>query len=240
MPSTPDHDLKGASPTSLRVLIVSGDSVAAVLAARLFERLGHPRPERVKSLAEAAAERSRFELLLVDADLPHADTSVAAWMQAGEARPRIIAMSSAAADMVADTRLRKPLTLDALAAALVPEAGASARQGSAVAIWTELQQQFGAEGATELVTALVDDLPTQQQRMSAALQGSDLDALKRVAHALRGVGLQLDVAALVQLSGETEGAARDGRKDAATELGARLIRQYEGLVEGLRNEAGKR
>lgn len=237
MPSTPDHDVRGASPTSLRVLIVSGDSVAAVLAARLFERLGHPRPERLKSIAEAAAQQSRFDLLLVDADLP--DAAVAG-MPAREQWPRIIAMSTAAADIGADVHLRKPLTLEALAGALAPEAGLPGRQDSAIAVWTGLQRQFGSAGAAELVTALVDDLPTQQQCMAAALQGSDLAALKRIAHALRGVGLQLDIAVLVQLSGETEGAARDGRRDAAVELGARLIRQYEEWVEGLRDEAGKR
>lgn len=224
----------------LRALIVSGDSVAAVLAARLFERLGHPRPERLSSLSEAAAQRSRFDLLLVDADLPDAGLTVAAWMQASEERPRIIAMSSVAADIGAETHLRKPLTLDALAAALARDAGASAQQDSAVAIWNELQQQFGTEGAVELVTALVDDLPTQQQRMATALQGGDLVALKRVAHALRGVGLQLGANTLVRRCADTEAAAGAGQAAAAIELGARLLRCHEALVEGLHDAAGQR
>lgn len=239
MPPTPDQDANPASPTPLRVLIVSGDGVASVLAARLFERLGHPRPERLKSLAEVAAQASRFDLLLVDADLPDAGSVAAAWRQAGGPCPRLIAMSTAEAGIGADAHLRKPLTLEALAAALGPEARMP-EQDSALAIWTGLQRQFGDEGAVELVTALVDDLPTQQQRMAAALQGGDLAALKRVAHALRGVGLQLGAAALVRRCSGTEAAAGAGQADAAFEAGKHLIRCHEALVEGLRDAAGQR
>ena len=69
-------------------------------------------------------------------------------------------------------------------------------EGLDPAMWDELLQLFGREGVAEMLRAVQGDLPQQRQRLDAALRAQDRDAIKRIAHSLRGVALQFGAQSL--------------------------------------------
>jgi len=104
--------------------------------------------------------------------------------------------------------------------------------------WSELLRLFGLSGVDELLEALQLDLPAQQRRYAAALEPPDADALRRIAHALHGVSLQLGAAALAESCTRMESAARAGAAVQALELGREVMARYAALVGRLLREAG--
>lgn len=213
----------GGSPaTPLKTLIVSQDRVASVLAGRLLERLGHARPERVETLAEAQAKAGAFEVLLVDADL---------WAAGGrewpvEGRPLVIAMSASAGDVGADAHLLKPLSLEALEQAL--------KAGSTADPWEELLRMFGRDGVARMVTMLERDLPQLEVVLSESLDGQDRSGLRRQAHTMRGVAQQLGALTLADQCTVTEAAGRDAPWSEVVAGVRAMLTQYKALVRQLR------
>lgn len=224
-------------------LVVDTDAVSRRLAALLLKRLGHP-AMAVDAVETAPAGRHGLILVGVDGSLDCILALQARIDPADRPQTRLVAMipsgsndvRQACLDAGADAVLVKPLALQALADLLTPSGPADDFNAQA---WADLLRLFGADGVLQLVNALVDDLPTQQQRMAAAIREQDLPALKRVAHALRGVSLQLGAEGLARLCTETEEAAAASRTEAAATLGSRLIRRHEALVERLRNETAR-
>lgn len=224
-------------------LVVDADAVSRRLAALLLKRLGHL---SIAADAVEAAPAGRHGLILVgvDGSLDGLLALQARIDPADRPQTRLVAMipsgsgdaRQACLDAGADAVLVKPLALQALADLLGSPGSADDFNAQA---WAELRRLFGAEGAAQLVDALVNDLPTQQQRMAAAIREQDVPALKRVAHALRGVSLQLGAEGLARLCTETEEAAAASQAEAAAALGAQLIRRHEALVERLRNETAR-
>lgn len=225
-------------------LVVDGDAVSRRLAGLLLKRLGYPSPGFAETAGQAPT--SLGGLILADTDGRAEGIAIlrARIDPARASATRLVAMVASLSDETrqaclhagADAVLAKPLALQELAAALKPPAEPDDFNAQT---WAELRQMFGPDGTAQLVQALVGDLPTQQQRMASAIGDRDLPALKRVAHALRGVSLQMGAEALARLCTEAENAAAAGRADAATDLGARLMRRHEALVERLRDEAAR-
>ncbi len=225
-------------------LVVDTDAVSRRLAGLLLKRLGYPAPGLAGSAQEAPASLGG---LILAGSYGTAEGIAELHARIDPARrpqTRLVAMIASASEedrqaclrAGADAVLVKPLALQDLEAVLNPPAQDGDFNAEA---WADLLRLFGPEGAAKLTAALVDDLPTQQQRMAQAIRDHDLPSLKRIAHALRGVGLQLGADALAALCTETETAAAEGRADAATALGAQLIQRHEALVERLRNETAR-
>lgn len=194
----------------LRVLLVGGDRVGATLAARMIERLGHPPPQRQET---ADSLPDSCDVLLLDAD---------AFDLAQLPRPARLAVIAISADdnraaLLVDAWLRKPLQLPALTAALD-----DARRPA----WNELLRMFGRDGVAEMLAALRGDLAQQQQRIDAALQQGDRQALRRCAHGLRGVGLQFGAAVFADLCAQVE-------QGEDTALAVRMRAAYAELVQQL-------
>ncbi|AXQ31723.1 response regulator [Solimonas sp. K1W22B-7] len=221
-------------------LVVDDDAVGRRLAGLLLKRLGYPSPILSGTVPEAPADLQGLILIATD---DTAESVAALKSRIDPARPltRLVAMITSGSETVrqaclqagADAVLMKPLALRDLAAALTPSGEAGDFNAEA---WSELRQLFGPDGAAKLVGALIDDLPVQQQRIADALSARDLPALKRIAHALRGVSLQIGAGALAALCADTEAAATEGRTEAAAALGASLIQRHAALVERLRDE----
>jgi HPt (histidine-containing phosphotransfer) domain-containing protein len=95
---------------------------------------------------------------------------------------------------------------------------------------------FDAAGVARLAGALIDDLPVQRARIAAAIRDADLAALRQVAHALRGVSLQLGATALAGQWASVEQSAGAGEVEPALRLGGELIERHAALVECLRDE----
>lgn len=224
-------------------LVVDADAVSRRLAGLLLKRLGYPLPSFAASVREAPSSLGGLILVATD-DTAEDLAALKARIDPARPQTRLVAMIAAASDDAhqaclragADAVLVKPLALQDLAAALAPPAEDSDFNTEA---WSELRRLFGPDGAAKLVGALIDDLPVQQQRMADALRDQDLPALKRIAHALRGVSLQIGAGALAALCTDTEAAAAEGRTETAATLGAQLIRRHEALVERLRNETAR-
>ncbi|MDM4772160.1 Hpt domain-containing protein [Solimonas sp. SE-A11] len=233
----------GNTPTDC--LIVDADPVSRRLAGLLLARLGYPSPALAETVQEAPATLQGLVLAGTDDRAEGIATLRSRIDPARRARTRLVAVLAAPSEEArqaclragADAVLAKPLALAELAALLAPAAKAGDFNAEA---WAELLEMFGADGAAQLVAALIDDLPVQQQRMADALRDQDLIALKRIAHALRGVSLQLGAESLAELCTQTEAAAAAGQASVATELGARLIGRHEALAERLRHETARR
>ncbi|MEW6167137.1 MAG: Hpt domain-containing protein [Pseudomonadota bacterium] len=104
------------------------------------------------------------------------------------------------------------------------------------ATWNELLELFGRDGVAEMITALQSDLPQRQRQLADALAAEDRNALKRIAHSLRGVALQFGAAALAQSCGEIEQAV--AAQAPTAQLGvdtARVLDRYAALVQGLQD-----
>lgn len=232
-----------AGTASTDCLIVDADAVSRRLAGLLLKRLGHATASLAGTVAEAPANLGGLVLATTDDKAEGIATLRARIDPARRQQTRLVAVLASASDegrqaclhAGADAVLVKPLALQDLAAALAPAEAGDFNSGT----WAELRQMFGADGTAQLVQALIGDLPVQQQRMASAIGERDLPALKRIAHALRGVSLQVGAEALAKLCTETEAAAAAGQADTATELGARLIRRHETLVERLRDETAR-
>lgn len=224
-------------------LVVDTDAVSRRLAGLLLKRLGYASPVLSGTVPEAPASLQGLILVSTD-DAGEGIAAVKARIDPARPQTRLVAVISAASDQArqacldagADAVLVKPLALQDLTTVLASPAEGGDFNAQT---WSELRRLFGPDGAAKLADALIDDLPIQQQRMADALGARDLAALKRIAHALRGVALQLGAEALAVLCTDTETAAADGRLEAATALGTQLIRRHEALVERLRNETGR-
>ncbi len=94
------------------------------------------------------------------------------------------------------------------------------------AAWKELHELFGRDGLAEMIDALQRDLPLQRQRLADALAAGDRNALRQIAHSLRGVALQFGAAALAQSGGDIEQAVAE--QATMAQLGA----DTAGLLEG--------
>ena len=95
------------------------------------------------------------------------------------------------------------------------------------ATWDELLQLFGRDGVAEMLGALQAELPKQRQQLDAALLAQDRDAIKRIAHGLRGAALQFGATELAALCGSIERAIANDAPltDIATDATAMLERQ---------------
>lgn len=228
----------------MNILVVDPDRVSRRLAALLLGRLGATSITLAGSVAEAVAARPddgwRLALIAVD----EVAQALLTLRPALDPQTPILAMLApgteltrrACIDAGADEVLVKPLTTQALAPPLAA-AAAPAADDFDRATWRSLHELFGAAGVAQMCAALVDDLPVQRQRLAAAIRDHDLAALKRLAHTLRGVGLQLGATALAGQWTVAEQAAATGERDAALRLGAESMQRYAALVERLRRES---
>ena len=177
----------------LRLLLVEDDPVSAAFLADAAALL----PLRVESAADAAAahaacRNARFDLLLIDANLP--DGSGADLLRAlradGQTAPALAHTAAAGTDE--DARLldagfavvlRKPITLAELHAALRRHLdGHDARP------WDDAAALAALGGRPQQVAALrrmfLDELPAQRVRIAAALAHADAGAVGAELHRL--------------------------------------------------------
>ena len=226
----------------MNVLVIDSDRVSRRLAALLLGRLDAPAAALADTVADALAAlpAGPCRLALLAAD--RAPQELPALRGAVGAQARIVAMLArdtaemrrACLDAGADEVIVKPLTMAALASVLAR--AVSAEDDFNGAAWSGLRELFGAAGVDKLRATLVDDLPVQQGRLADAIRDEDLSALKRLAHTMHGVSLQLGATALAGQWALAEQAAAAGEGDAALRLGASLMARHAALVERLRGE----
>lgn len=221
----------------MKTLVVDSDGVSRRLAALLLQRLNRPLPDFAETASTLPA--GPYDLVLVTVD-PAA--GALDFLRRNTAPARLIAVITQDSEQQrqaclragADAVLSKPLSLQALADALRRDP-----DDFDAATWADLQRLFGADGARRLAGVLAADLPVQQAGMADALHNGDLGSLKRIAHALHGVSLQLGATALAGLWSQAEQAAAAGDAEDAARLASAVMRRHVALVDRVRNEVSK-
>jgi two-component system sensor histidine kinase/response regulator len=245
------------SPRPLRILLAEDTPVNQRLATGLLELRGHTVTVADNGeVAAALAERERFDLILMDVQMPVMDgleaTRLVRERERGSGRHRVPIVALTARAMKGDRELcmaagmdrylTKPLraaelyaTVDTLAA-LAPATPSVGVEPPGEALLERFQ------GNRELLTAVaetfLEHLPVLLGELDRAVTAADFDAVRRTAHSIKGSvgnfdhGPSFGAAVLLERLGRQGTAA--GLSDAAAEL----HRATEALVEVLRKAIG--
>lgn len=257
-----------ASQHPLRILVAEDNRVNQQVLLHWLERFGY-HGARAADLARDGREALRmatacaYDLILLDLQMPEIDgfAVARALRQPGaarDARPRPWIVAVTASALVADEQrcreagmddyLRKPIDVHELAAVLRrtpdrPVAGPSLvpdAAGSHVAgIGERLKSAYGASDHQQLMQALLDEFPGQQQRFEAALRTRDAAALGRVAHDFQSAAWLLGADALAQACAALEQAARSGDAALALHAAPSVLADYQRLVSMVRDKRGR-
>jgi PAS domain S-box-containing protein len=238
--------------SALRILLAEDNAMNQKVALRLLERLGY-RADVVSNGLEALAalERSPYDVVLMDVQMPEMDGLEATrricerWPT--ESRPHIVAMTANALpeDREAcfaagmNDYVAKPIRADELAAALQRARprrngdGGSARSDLEPAALQNLRDLGGAEFLAEVVDVFLADAPALIASLRNSLQRGDAEELRRAAHTLKSNGSTLGAAAFAELCRTVEQRAKAGLLDGVSQLVGQVEQEYRTLQEAL-------
>ena len=212
----------------LHVLLAEDNAVNQRLAASLLERRGHKVVIAANgSEAVEAIQRQPFDVILMDVQMPEmggfeATAAIRALERDGTTRVPIVAMTAhamkgdrercLAAGM--DEYLTKPLDPKVLCQLVeqVAAGQATADVDDAPTTGVSLQVLARVGGDRELLAEIsklfVEDAPRHLERIRAALDARDGDALRRAAHGLKGAAANFDAEGVVSASRTLEEIGR--------------------------------
>ncbi|HEX4955909.1 MAG TPA: ATP-binding protein [Thermoanaerobaculia bacterium] len=228
----------------LRVLVADDQPVNRKVITAMLARLGHAADEVADGREVVAAlERRRYDLVLMDVQMPEMDgPEAASWIRReipAEARPRVVAVTAAvtredrqrclAAGM--DDFLAKPVTLEALARLLgspgpgplpgEPDGrGESSFDADQIASLRQLGQLDGGLELARVVTAFISRAPERLAGMRFAIARGDRERFRAEVHSLRGSAATLGARRLARICQDLEGDLERG--SPTDELSRRL------------------
>ncbi|GGG67464.1 response regulator [Edaphobacter dinghuensis] len=241
---------------ALHVLLAEDNPVNQKLAIRLLEKRGHQVVlANNGKQALAALEKSDFDLVLMDVQMPEMDGLEATRLlrererSTGKHQP-VVAMTALVMkgdrerciDAGMDGYLSKPIrqqeldeVLDAYVIrervdfAAAPDA---AKQEPSVAT-DELLERVDGDRAflAELLELFRRDYPAQLQALHAAARNGDAATLQRVGHALKGALGNLSAPVSSRLAGELETMGRSGNIEAAASTVEALEQEMNHVLE---------
>ena len=242
----------------LRILLAEDNPINQRVAVAILERAGHtvvPTANGRAALAalEKASDREPFDLVLMDMQMPEMDGFEAT--KSIRADPRyaslpIIAMTAhamkgdrercLAAGM--DDYVSKPVRAEELFKVIARWAG----EQKPAAMAAPVVETFGeivpvdVDGALarlgvprdlyeELLVSLVEDVERDQERIAEALERQDADAVRRLAHSIKGSAGNMGAEPLWAVAAQLEMLAQDGHCDA----------KATGYLDSLRREVAR-
>jgi two-component system, sensor histidine kinase and response regulator len=258
LPHEARRHLAAAEPAAalprLRILVAEDNVVNQKVAQLLLRQLGQ-RADLATNGAEAvsALQRQDYDVVLMDCQMPDMDgfnaTRQIRELIPNERQPYIVAMTANALEGAREECLRagmddyisKPVDRARLLAIL---AGVGATVSSSAeadvrdrAVLAQLTDEVGADGAAEVVQALIEDAAQLLDGLEESLETNDAAALRRVAHTMKSNSAMVGADALAALLQELEQIAAsgtiDGAADKASHAGARYRRLIEQLAAGL-------
>jgi CheY-like chemotaxis protein/HPt (histidine-containing phosphotransfer) domain-containing protein len=254
-------DSAAEAPRPLRVLLAEDNAVNQRVAIRMLEKAGH----RVVVAEDGrraleAWRREPFDVVLMDVQMPEMDGLEALAAMRGQERTSgsaptpVVALTSYA--MKGDRErllgsgfdgyLAKPIrshdllqTLEDLMPRPVPPGGGSVSTqapGGAVDLAAALARLEGDEDILrELAGLFLAESPRLRAAVGAAVTASDADALKRSAHALKGMIIHFCAPAAHAVAERLETLGREGRLDGAEAAHAALEETLGPLEAALRD-----
>jgi CheY-like chemotaxis protein/HPt (histidine-containing phosphotransfer) domain-containing protein len=224
------------------------------VALRLLERLGYSADVASNGLeALAALERQRYDVVLMDVQMPELDgldaTRRICERYPSESRPHIIAMTANALpeDREAcfaagmNDYVAKPIRADELAAAL--KRARPLRDGDAGVEETDLSLDAGAlqnlrdlggdDFLREVVEVFLSDAPALIASLRSSLEQHNGEELRRAAHTLKSNGSTLGAEAFAELCRTVELQAKGGRLDGLPQLVDRIEQEFPPLRDAL-------
>jgi len=232
----PEHE-------AMRVLVVEDNPVNRRLATMMLERLGHL-AETTSTGAEALAACSErtFDIVLMDVQMPGMDGFEATRrIRDLEDRPQPYIIANTAHAMAGDRErclaagmddyLSKPIQLHDLRAALRRATGATGEVASEPIDSDRLAQirSIGRDGLLEeMIGLFLGETPDRIAEIRRAAEDGDDQALRMVAHTLKGSALALGAGAVASVCQELESMGEAGRlhdtADAIDRLDAEVAR----------------
>jgi CheY-like chemotaxis protein len=187
----------------------------------------------------AALERSRFDVVLMDIQMPDMDgfeatQAIRQTERSTDARVPIIAMTAHAMkgyrerclEAGMDGYLAKPVRREELSEVLAqvpagnsrqpPTAAPAASPGGDVLDWTTARASVQGDEAllAEIISIFLEESPAMLDAVRSALDAGDAARLRISAHTLKGAVVHFGAAAAVSAAAKVESAARD--QDLAT------------------------
>jgi PAS domain S-box-containing protein len=231
------------APAGLRILVAEDNAVNQQLVLALLDKLGY-RADVASNGAEALAalERARYDVILMDVQMPELDGLEATrriharW---GAERPRIIAVTAGAmseereqclaAGM--DDFLSKPIRGEELAAALgaVRPAAAPVDEDALA----RLRDSLGEATTAGIVETFLEEGPVLVETLRRSVADGDAEGLRRAAHTLKSNAAMFGGAALAALCQDLERIGAGGSVDGAADLVTRAEVEHERLREAL-------
>jgi CheY-like chemotaxis protein/HPt (histidine-containing phosphotransfer) domain-containing protein len=239
----------------LRVLVVDDIEVNRRLAAIMLRKLGY-RSDTARTGREAirAVERRRYDLVLMDVQMPGIDGLEATRRiigKLGDKRPRIVAMTASA--MVGDRErclaagmddyLAKPIDPLALRAALERRehrnAAAAAPSGAPPALdrsRLDSLKPYDDDGTMvkKVIAVFLADAPAQVEAIRKAHRSGDAERLFVAAHALKGAASNVGALALHDAAARIESQARQGGLAGVARLVEALSAELDAASRALR------
>jgi signal transduction histidine kinase/CheY-like chemotaxis protein len=256
-PGEPELAAAGTGPRvrPLSILVAEDNPVNQQLAIGLLNRRGHAVTVAENGqLAVELSERQRFDLVLMDVQMPvmegfEATRLIRAREQAAGADQHLPIIALTARAMKGDRELclaagmdeylTKPLRASELYAVVDRLAGAGGEPEPAVPTPVEtsaLLERF--QGDRELLrivaSSFLDYLPELLGSLDRGLAEGDLETLQRTAHSLKGSVGNFDHAAAFEAAMRLERQARAGEADQVAATAAELRRATDSLVRLLR------
>ena len=210
---------------AVRVLVVGDDRTDARIAVRMLDLLGHEADvaEEGECAAQVAIE-GRYDLILMDVPMPErTGIEVARKIRSalGPGAPRILAVLSGAGTrereacfrLGFDGLLGRPVTMGKLARAVGSLVPTSAR-GVAPELPPTLDfdrltmlRSMDVEGGPTLLALFSDEAHGRIETTALAVRAGDWEQLRRAAHSLQGLALNVGAIRLAALAGRLEDSA---------------------------------
>ncbi|HEX7186363.1 MAG TPA: response regulator, partial [Thermoanaerobaculia bacterium] len=255
----------GSGLPPLRILVAEDNVINQKVMLLLLQRLGYAADVAADGEETLAAlRRQRYDVILMDAQMPGMDGLEAArrirdeWP--AEERPRIIAVTANALRKDRETclsagmddYLSKPVLLEDLRAALCRGAGtavpapppAASANGDVESFdpkYIDQLRQLQATTGQELVSPIIDrflaEAPRHLAELRLALAAKDNHNLVFVAHALKGSGAQLGAHRLAKICHDLETRGRRVEWSGMEEIVGHLQSEIERIAPRLRAKA---
>lgn len=258
-----DQQLAARTTSHLRILLADDQPEILFLTRLQLERNGHnvaTASDGAKVLA--ALRRHRFDLLLLDEEMPgmggvQTAGTIRQMEKRGGSRPVIIALTGNESDqdrqrLLAagfDAVLGKPFRMEAFNALLQRQKAArvspaTGRQPSLLAAhgMQDLLQRVGGDEKLlrRMVNTFLRDAPKRVRGISLALQHKDADSLSAFAHALKGSVAMFGADQARQYSQDLENLGRKRDFKAARRVAESLKEEIAKVQENLRGHAGQK